>query len=505
MRKDGNLHRYWARCAKAGGLALTLLVWGRLAAQDGSVITLGSRRELFVDRYLLDTTSGVELRLHQPTSQEVVMHYDRPWEGNACGFHTIFRDGHIYRMYYGAGNYGPIKKLQTHEQFICYAESKDGRHWVRPELGLFEFNGSKKNNIVWTTPNLDNFSCFRDTNPAATGESPYKGFHNVALPKGAGLMAIKSTDGIHWTHLADQPVLTDGAFDSLNLAFWDAETHQYRAYYRDFRDGRRDIKTATSQDFIHWTPGVWLEYPGAEPVQLYINDVIPYYRAPQIYVGFPEQYIDRGWSDSMRALPGLTEREVRARVNQRYGTAITDGLFMTSRDGMVFNRWAEAFLRPGLGDNWVYGDNYQNWGIIETEADSPDLPNEISIYATQHYWVGTASELRRHTLRVDGFVSVNAPGKGGEFTTRPLTFTGKKLEMNYSTSVAGSVRVEIQEAGGTPLSGYALDDCPEIFGDRLDQIVKWKGGSDVSSLAGRPIRLRFVMKDADLYSIRFRP
>jgi hypothetical protein len=472
------------------------------ASDDGSVTSLGSRRELFVDTHLVDATSGVELRLHQPTPKEIVMHHDRPWEGNQCLYYTIFRDGPIYRMYYNSGTYQPTT-MPVHDVFVGYAESKDGIHWTRPEVGLFEFKGSKKNNIVWMSPKLDNWSCFRDTNPAATAEARYKGFHYVEK----GLMAVKSSDGVHWSHLAEKSVLTDGAFDSLNLAFWDAERGNYRAYYRDFRDGLRSIKTATSPDFIHWTTGTWLEFPGVPAEQLYTNNVIPYYRAPHIYLGFPARYLDRGWSDAMRALPEVADREARSKISPRYGSALTDGLFMTSRDGTVFKRWREAFIRPGLRytDNWVYGDNYQNWGIVETKSDMPGAPDEISIYATEHYWRGTYSNLRRFTLRVDGFVSVNAPGKGGEFTTRPLSFAGRELEMNFSTSIVGGVQVEIQDAGGRPVPGYTLADCPEIFGDHLERVVAWKGGTDVSPLAGRPVRLRFVMKDADLYSIRFRP
>ena len=483
-------------------LTATVLALSALAANDSPVTSLGSRRELFVDTHLIDAMSGAELRLHPPVPKEIVMHHDRPWEGNNSIYHTIFRDGAIYRMYYNAATYKPAP-MPPHDVFIGYAESQDGRQWVRPDLGLFEFNGSKKNNIVWASPKLDNWSCFKDTNPAATAEARYKGFHYVEK----GLMAVKSSDGIHWSHASDKPVLTDGAFDSLNLAFWDAERGTYRAYYRDFRNGLRSIKTATSQDFIHWTPGVWLDFPGAPAEQLYTNNVIPYYRAPHIYVGFPARYLDRGWSNAMRALPELAEREARSKISPRYGTALTDGLFMTSRDGQAFHRWLEAFIRPGLRytDNWVYGDNYQNWGLVETKSDLPGAPDEISIYATEHYWRGTYSNLRRFTLRVDGFVSVNAPGKGGEFTTRPLSFTGKELEMNFSTSVAGSVRVEIQDAGGSPLPGNRLEDCPEIFGDHLERVVAWQGGTDVSRLAGKPVRLRFVMRDADLYSFRFRP
>jgi hypothetical protein len=76
--------------------------------------------------------------------------------------------------------------------------------------------------------------------------------------------------------------------------------------------------------------------------------------------------------------------------------------------------------------------------------------------------------------------------------------------MNFSTSAAGSVQVEIQDASGKPIEGFAMADCPEIFGDRIEQVIAWKGGSHVSQLKGKPIRLRVVLKDADLYSIQFR-
>ncbi|HOW19291.1 MAG TPA: hypothetical protein PLC79_09660, partial [Phycisphaerae bacterium] len=109
------------------------------------------------------------------------------------------------------------------------------------------------------------------------------------------------------------------------------------------------------------------------------------------------------------------------------------------------------------------------------------------------------------TLRLDGFVSVNAPYAGGEFITKPLLFEGRKLTLNISTSAVGSVKVEIQDAGGKPLAGFAAEDCIEIWGDEIARTVAWKGGTDVSKLAGRPVRLRFVMKDADIYAFRFVP
>ena len=87
--------------------------------------------------------------------------------------------------------------------------------------------------------------------------------------------------------------------------------------------------------------------------------------------------------------------------------------------------------------------------------------------------------------------------------TRPFTFQGARLSLNLSTSAAGSLRVEVQDATGHPLPGYALNDCWEIIGDTLDYTVRWKGGADISRLAGRPVRLRVVLHDADMYSLRF--
>jgi hypothetical protein len=107
--------------------------------------------------------------------------------------------------------------------------------------------------------------------------------------------------------------------------------------------------------------------------------------------------------------------------------------------------------------------------------------------------------------RADGFVSVNAPYAGGEMLTKTLVFRGRKLVINYSTSAVGSIEVEIQDQFGRPMEGFALADSAEIYGDEIERAVSWKYGTDMSSLAGKPIRVRFVMKDADLYSICFRP
>ena len=178
---------------------------------------------------------------------------------------------------------------------------------------------------------------------------------------------------------------------------------------------------------------------------------------------------------------------------------------MASRDGVEFQRWNEAFLRPGIQrpDSWYYAHNDVAWNMVTTRSSLPGAPDELSFYASSGKWHGEGSRLTRHTLRQDGFVSASSPFSGGELLTRPLTFEGSRLEVNFSTSAAGTIKVELQSATGRPIDGFTLDDADETFGDELDRTVTWKGSPDVSSLAGRVIRLRVTLSDADLYAFKF--
>lgn len=517
MEKHSISRRDWLKGATALGAAVAGSAVYSASAKAGddaqqSAVDIASRRELFVDDYLIDKLDGAELRLHHPTPQEIAIVHDEPWEGSGSGYHSVFRDGDRYRMYYKAWQLTVTdgKLVEPHALVACYAESDDGVHWKKPSLGLVEFEGSKDNNIILATGPLDgvgidagHIAVFKDENPEASSDARYKAF--VRSPKPIGLVPLGSPDGLHWKPLARGPVITEGAFDSQNLGFWDPVRNEYRAYFRYFDKGRRDIRTMVSKNFVDWTDLAPLEYPGAAAEQLYTNQIKPYYRAPHLLVGFPTRYTDRGWSESMRSLPEREHRELRASANQRYGTAVTEGLLMTSRDGVTFHRWGEAFLPPGpeRPGSWNYGQQYIAWQVVETPSSLPGAPHELSLYAGESYWTDKASALRRYTLRTDGFVSVRAPMAGGQLLTRPLVFDGRSLVLNFATSAAGGIRVEIQDASGNALPGFALDDCQPVFGDALERPVAWKGGADVSKLAGRPVRLKFELRDADLYAMRF--
>ncbi|MCA9177631.1 MAG: hypothetical protein KDB14_24260 [Planctomycetales bacterium] len=504
-----------------------------------------SRRELFVDDALIDSLDGVTRKLHHPTPREIAIVHDAAWEGAGSGYHSVIRDGDLYRMYYRGSKLG-VKdgELQVGSQVYCYAESRDGRTFTKPSLGLFEHGGSKDNNIILTGVGTHNFAPFLDNNPDCPPESRYKALGGVASE--GGLFAFHSPDGVRWSLLRKEPVVTEGAFDSQNLAFWDPTAGVYRAYFRTFTQGVttskvwkpagfRAIRTATSRDFLHWENAADLTYEDSPVEHLYTNQVAPYVRAPHLLIGFPTRYIERGWSPSMRALPDPQLREQRAAAHLRYGTSLTEGLLMASRDGVHFQRWNEAFLRPGpeRPETWLYGHQYIAWHAVVTPSALPGASDELSLYASEGSWHGNGNAIRRYTLRLDGFVSLSAgwgkrvaPAESaksaksdesaesdaspqsvyrpGRAITKPLIFRGDRLSLNFATSAAGAIRIEIQSPDGTPFAGFSLDECAEVYGDSTNREVSWSGKKSLGDLAGKPVRLLIEMRDADLYSFQFR-
>ena len=481
------------------------------------IYEMGSRRELFVDDFLISQTHGkVEFELHHPVPREQVIKHTEPWEGTSSAYHTVIQDGDTYRLYYRGFNFDLVNNQirTTNAEVACYAESSDGINWKKPELNLYAHAGSKKNNIIWQGPGCHNFSPFIDQRPGCPKSERLKAFGG--LKRDGGMLLFKSADGIHWKKVQEKAVITNGAFDSANIGFWDPTINKYRAYWRIFTAGIteadnwkpagiRAIRTAVSDDLIYWEDEHDITYVDSPPQQMYTNNILPYFRAPHILLGFPMRYVERGWSPSMRALPDPKKREIRAAAHLRYGTAITETQIMASRDGVQFKRWNEAFVPPGIQrpDSWYYAHNDVAWNMVTTKSALPGAPDELSFYASSGKWHGKGSIMTRHTLRQDGFVSASSPLSGGELLTRPLTFEGKQLSLNFATSAAGTIKVEIQTASGQPINGFRLQDADETFGDELDRIVSWGGSTDVSKLAGQPVRLRITLSDSDLYAIKF--
>eukprot|EP01051_Picozoa_sp_SAG22_P003035 SAG22_NODE_143_length_17909_cov_34.254969_1_plen_642_part_00 len=498
-------------------------------------------------------------------------------------------DGKYYLFYQGS-HYRYTESAmarEAHTNYICLATSDDGINFQRAEVNRYEFQGETQNNIVHFT-SAPGSTCaateqcvWLDTNPACPpherfklwahgdGSCPgtalypideskppeeggWKGVLSWHLP-GNGLYVMAGHDGIHFTALSSEPSVSEGKFDSQNVCFWDPTAETYREYHREHVPipgqevgGLPAIATTTSTDVTAFdvsTTALLQDTATGRPLTnaedkdgLYTNGIQPYHRAPHILLGLAARYTEREFGDPLLQLPGVEERLGRMAVQadrqedterRRYGTGLTDTVLLSSRDGLGFKRWGEAFIRPGprRRESWVYGDVFTAWGMVETKSGIEDAPNELSFYCAEGYWEGTDTAFRRHTLRLDGFVSASSSGRVGELVTTPIIFEGGNLQVNFETSAAGSLRVEIQDEHGVAFGGFALADCPEIFGDSVAQTVRWRWratavpaaevaghadskplpswSGDVRALEGKVVRLKFVLEDADLYAYQF--
>ena len=509
-----------SRPARGWLLAAGLLFCGLFSTgfpAPSEVREVGSELQPLWDDWLIESLENVRHVLHRPEPREVVLRRDRPWEDHAIYNPVVIKDGYRYRMWYRAR--AVEKPILT-----AYAESLDGIHWVKPKLGLIEHDGSRENNLVWPVPGGigRSVSVVKDGNPEADPQERYKAITNqgTKLPSGreiALLYGLVSPDGLRWRMVRQGPIvvppLGDGAFDSHNIILWDEARGRYSIYARGWYrrgsrplDGKtvgrgpyhvligrpsgvvekisriRDIRRFTSKDFRDWSEPEYIGL-GETPLEhLYKNSAVPYYRRPDLILMFPKRYHPTRKFHADWPAPGQSEV-----------------VFMFSRDGVNFDRrFMEAFLRPG--------PNPLNWHERAIQVGPtlvPTAPGEMSLYYAEQ---GKTDQvrIRRAVLREDGFVSLRAPYPGGAVRTRPLVFSGSRLFLNYSTSAAGSIRVEIQDEAGNPFPGYSLEDCPEIYGDEIEREVKWRAVSSVESLAGRSVRLMISMRDADLYSLRFR-
>jgi hypothetical protein len=439
---------------------------------------IGSRRELFVDREMIGETRGVELRLATAVDAGEAFRFDRPYEGRFSGYATMLRDGDRVRAYY-RGSPSPGEDGQPGE-VTCFAESRDGITWTKP-----------KNNIVLSgqPPFSHNFCPMIDTRPGVAASERYKAIAGIHK---SGLYAFVSADGVKWRKLQAEAVLPspkEFVFDSQNLAFWSESEQKYLIYFRSWRKVAgtvyRWVSRAVSDDFAQWRVEGQVDYGDAPPEHLYTSQMSAYFRAPHIYTGlsgrfFPNRQV-------------LSADEAKAvGVDPKYYKDCSDAVLVTSRGGLRFHRtFLEAFVRPGLGlENWVSRSNYPALNVIQTG------PSTMSFYVNRNYGQPTAY-LRRYELRLDGFASANAGYAGGTLTTKPFTYTGSKLELNFATSAAGSVRVELLAPDGRVLTPQSAP----MTGDQIDRVYPF--GADPRQWQERPVQLRFHLKDADLYSFRF--
>lgn len=481
-------------------------------------VNVGNKRILFWDDFFIDDDkTSAKLVLEHPVKKELAIDLNKEWEGDGCAyFHTV-KFGDMYRMYYVAGMIE--KDGESLKRSVCFIESRDGIHWSRPSLKIHEFNGSYDNNIILRQSDedaFDNLFIFIDTNPECPEDEKVKGVgmrydKTKPFPAERQLWCYTSSDGIHFRRawmMTDGSVKNGGIFDSLNTVYWDDEVKKYKGYIRGIHDAdeKRDIRYIESTDFKNWSEPVLLNFGDSDDYPLYTNVVSQYYREKSMLVGFPTRYIDRErWVknyDLMGTPKAVECRKERMKDNPRYGLVLTDGIFMTSRDGVNWHKFDEAFVIPEIEHdrNWVYGDCYIAKAMIETPCESPAINSEISLYMYEGHWSKYNSPLYRYTIRIDGFASYTSGYEPSDIYTVPFTFDGDGLEINFKTSARGYIFVDFLDEYGRL---YEEFKSMEIFGNSLQRRVFFGETDDISALAGKPVRMHIRMSDASIYSMRF--
>ncbi len=378
-------------------------------------------------------------------------------------------------------------------RWLCYATSNDGIRWDKPTLGIVPFRGRTDTNIVFPFEKRSHEpSCvFVDTNPGCKPDERYKMVCSYDGPGGRGTYVFASDDGLHWRPISDKPSFRSS--DTGNVAFFDDRIGRYVAFVRMWAPMRK-VGRCEFDDLAYWgKERLVFGYDKQDPpdLDLYTNAAVKYPFADNLYLMFPSAYFH--YPDPPKG-------------NYRNDGPL-DVRLAVSRDGI---RWSAVDRSPfvPLGVEGEFDDSaiYMTTGIIRKDAE---LWMYYGGYDFTHGAYNVAEDkytgvISRVVLRLDGFVSADAAYSGGELVTVPLIFSGKRLELNVQTSVAGSVKVEMLDHNGKAVRGRSAEDADVVKGNFVGKTVAWKGNSDLSDLAGQPVQLRFVMRDAKLYAFQFR-
>lgn len=489
------------------------------APKPDRAIEIGSRKQLFIDERFMADRKAVELKVNSPVKAGAIKVEARTVPS------IVERDGVCY-LYQGLNG---ATSAWT---------SSDGIHWTpRGQIADADDAGE-----MWTSIN----SVFVDPKDA---EYPFKGLYErtpkagmapdgspTQAPVPGGLYLCRSRDGLAWEYLPK--VAVPFLCDTQNQMLYDPRRNRYAAYVRAFPevDGPYRYKRCVARTEIDdlyampWPHGhnPANKKPGKHDFP-YINDELQIVMGPdaddpprtdlynpcvhiypwahEVYLAFPSMY--RCW--------GYGGGNISAGRDHR-GNFPNDGLFETqlavSRDGIHFTRFRTPYLRNGLVRNTAGTDGDLDCGLMMMGIGMFRRGDEI----WQYYHGCRRTHMTRENgekfgmqgeaifrvvQRLDGFVSVDAGHRGGEFTTPPLVFAGDRLLLNAACHGMGEIWVEIQDDKGQPIAGFNRADAVSIDRNGTAQEVWWKGGPDVSALAGRPVRLRFVMRSAKLFAFQF--
>lgn len=398
---------------------------------------------------------------------------EKPWEkvmSFTCGLYE--EEDSTFKLWYGSYEKGNAR--------TCYATSKDGINFEKPNLGLIEYEGSRDNNIVFVGPEAT--SVLKDFNEPDP-EKRYKMGYDIVDHRGNGLSIATSPDGLSWTG-HPYAVLNGHEFDSQNVIVWDDQRGHFNAYVRFWLYGQRQIRRATSPDLYHWSKLEWVHgLDEHDPINmdLYTPAVCKYSAAPNLFV-------------------------MQTSVFEHTSNMLWIQLAL-SRDGIKWKRYRHPFVPRGEAGTWDSGSLY---AVPSVMLHDDKLFIYYKAHDLGHVEVSEGGGIGVGTLRRDGFVALTAGWREGVVTTKTIAFSHDgpatpnkgRLTLNINAS-GGCARVELLDINGVPIPGFSKNECDPIESDSTLHVVTWQGKRAVDQLMGIPIKLRFYLTDCKLYSFRF--
>lgn len=453
-----------------------------------------------------DRPAGVRIAVERGERLGPIIPQDRPWETRGIGPATLMFDEGRFRLWAGA-------ETTDNKHYPCYFESMDGRAWLKPNLGLVEFDGNKDNNLI--PPG--GCSVFKD--PSAPPGERYKSvWHSSCKPeeferyrksrawskiatemdvgKVHAIRAAVSPDGLRWTELAD-PVGFEPT-DTQVVGYWDQGIGKYVLYTRSYMMGVR-------------APG--FEPPTPEMYQLYCRRAIGRTESADFRAFAPAQVIvepgpemspsDQIYTNCRTTIPGAPDQHLMFPTIFDLNSDATRVEVLSSYDGRTWHRVPGGpVFATAIYGQWDGGCVFAHPNLVELPDGSWALP--YTGFRDPHkYPHGGASYGAGLVVWPMGRLSAIVADDEGSFTTPPLIVPGNTLRINAVTDRNGFVSVEAADLSGKPIKGRTFADAVASFGDLHWMPITWKAHSDLGIKPGEPLVLRFRMKLARIYGLQF--
>ena len=495
--------------AKYASLAWLLLALPLLtlpsSASAKEPLDIGSQRQLFLDDYIVERLEGLKRTMHQPVKRGAVIKPDQAWEVSLQTRCVPAWDVQrkVFKLWMITSTNIPGLAGTS------YAESKDGIHWSKPVLRQRQINGSRENNFIvvvggdeWPKNGIENVVYDPDD---PDPDRRFKGFYGVINRR-----PMVSPDGIHWK-LLDAKVLPSS--DESNLSY-DREHKTFIATLKRGGPFGRSHRIWTSQDFTNWKDTGVLFHADKEDQRLAKKNIAARLANPALQQPVTNNPADYNadiynlgifhYEGIYIGMPAVYHATGKRKVN-------TDGFHLIqlacSRDLRTWKRLGDR--QPFIGPSPAKPENFDRTQLLPPSAPVQHR-DELWFYYTgikyrarPEHADDKMGAVCLAVLRRDGFVSLDAGKDRGQFITKPFVRSGDRLVLNVAAGDGGHAKVEVLDANNKPLPGLGLDDCVPLKADGIKQVVSWKSGTDLSQLAGKPVRLRIELKDADLYSFQF--